>query len=218
MRIEWLNKSGSDRVILFFNGWGMDARAVSHLSAHCDVLMCYDYRSLKEAILPPLTEYREIHVIAWSMGVWAAANLLPAAGIQPDSLTGLNGTEHPVNDLWGIPVRIYQLTERGMNEEGRDKFLNRMLDGVEELNLFEQHKPLRKIEEVCEELRQIRIQSTGLQNTLKWDKIYISDKDVIFSVANQQKWWQDRVEVLRSLPGGHYPFYQFESWKQIIEN
>lgn len=218
MRIEWLNKSGSDRVILFFNGWGMDARAVSHLSVHCDVLMCYDYRSLQEAILPPLTEYREIHVIAWSMGVWAAANLLPAAGIQPDSLIGLNGTEYPVNDLWGIPVRIYQLTERGMSEEGRDKFLNRMFDGVEELTLFVHHKPLRKIEEVCEELCQIRIQSTGLQNTLKWDKIYISDKDVIFPVANQQKWWQERVEVLRSLPGGHYPFYQFESWKQIIGN
>ena len=46
MRIEWLNKKGSDRVIVFFHGWGMDAAGVSHLQMEDDVLMCYDYRSL----------------------------------------------------------------------------------------------------------------------------------------------------------------------------
>lgn len=218
MRIEWLNKNGSDRVILFFNGWGMDTRAVAHLSIHCDILVCYDYRNIKEAVFPSLTEYREVYVIAWSMGVWAAANLLPVVGIQPERLIGLNGTEHPVHDQWGIPVRIYQLTERGMNEEGREKFLNRMLVGTEELKLFVQNKSRRKLDEVCEELYQIRMQSTGLQNTLNWDKIYVSEKDIIFPVINQKEWWQNRVEVIRSLPGGHYPFYQFKSWEQIIDD
>lgn len=46
MRIEWLNKKGSGRVIVFFHGWGMDAAGVSHLQMEDDVLMCYDYRSL----------------------------------------------------------------------------------------------------------------------------------------------------------------------------
>ena len=50
MRIEWLNKKGSDRVIVFFHGWGMDAAGVSHLQIEDDVLMCYDYRSLDFAL------------------------------------------------------------------------------------------------------------------------------------------------------------------------
>ena len=39
MRIEWLNKKGSDRVIVFFHGWGMDAAGVSHLQMEDAVLM-----------------------------------------------------------------------------------------------------------------------------------------------------------------------------------
>ena len=57
MRIEWLNKKGSDRVIVFFHGWGMDAASVSHLQIEDDVLMCYDYRSLDFAF-PDLGYYR----------------------------------------------------------------------------------------------------------------------------------------------------------------
>ena len=45
MRIEWLNKKGFDRVVVFLPGWGMDAASVSHLQMEDDVLMCYDYRS-----------------------------------------------------------------------------------------------------------------------------------------------------------------------------
>ena len=31
MRIEWLNKKNTGRVIVFFTGWGMDGKAVQHI-------------------------------------------------------------------------------------------------------------------------------------------------------------------------------------------
>ena len=64
MRIEWLNTKGSDRVIVFFHGWGMDAAGVSHLQIEDDVLMCYDYRSLDFAF-PGITA-----AFMWSPGRW----------------------------------------------------------------------------------------------------------------------------------------------------
>ena len=66
MRIEWLNKKGSGRVIVFFHGWGMDAAGVSHLQMEDDVLMCYDYRSLD-------FDFPDLGITAafmWSPGRW----------------------------------------------------------------------------------------------------------------------------------------------------
>lgn len=128
MQIEWLKKQGSGRVLLFFNGWGMDAGAVAHLACDGDMLAVCDYRDLEQGRPEGLEAYAEVDVVAWSMGVWAAANVLPAWGIVSHRLVALNGTEHPVDDRWGIPVRIYRLTELGMNEEGRRKFTGRMFD------------------------------------------------------------------------------------------
>ena len=216
MRIDWLNKKGGELVVVFFNGWGMDSRAVSHLKTEIDVVMCYDYRDINDAIFPSLEGYKEVYVVAWSMGVWSASNLLPKMNLQALKLICLNGTECPVNDKKGIPTKIYELTEKGMTEKGREKFLQRMLDGVEELKHFEQNKPLRLIEEVCEELTAIRMQSTSMQNELKWDKVYISEKDIIFPVVNQQNYWQGKCDDIQMISGAHYPFYQFESWEEII--
>ncbi|MCC8173923.1 MAG: DUF452 family protein, partial [Odoribacter sp.] len=76
MRIGWLNKSSRGRVIIFFTGWGMDVNSVSHLKGEYDVLVIYDYNDISVTNLPDLNSYKEIYVIAWSMGVWAAANIL----------------------------------------------------------------------------------------------------------------------------------------------
>ena len=131
MRIEWLNKKGSGRVIVFFHGWGMDAAGVSHLQMEDDVLMCYDYRSL-DFDFPDLGHYRCIYVVAWSMGVWAADRVISRLEMKPERCVALNGTTRPVDDEYGIPVKIYELTEKGMNERGREKFFLRMLDGADE--------------------------------------------------------------------------------------
>lgn len=214
MRIEWINKKGGGRVVVFFNGWGLDARAVSQLDVTCDLLMCNDYRTLECAEIPSFSGYERIDVIAWSMGVWAAANVIPLWKIKPDQLIVLNGTEWPVDDKYGIPVQLYTLTENGMNERGREKFFSRMLVGKEEISHFTNQKPRRELTEQLAELKDIRRQAETLRNTLKWDKVFVSEKDVIFPVNNQLCWWNEKVTVTM-LPGGHYPFYQFKSWDEI---
>lgn len=111
MRIEWLNKKGSGRVIVFFHGWGMDAAGVSHLQMEDDVLMCYDYRSL-DFDFPDLGHYRCIYVVAWSMGVWAADRVISRLEMKPERCVALNGTTRPVDDEYGIPVKFMSLQKK----------------------------------------------------------------------------------------------------------
>ena len=127
---------------------------------------------------------------------------------------GFNGTERPVDEHYGIHPKIYLLTERGMTEQGRDKFFARMLSGKEEIERFEENKPCRDIDEQREELRLIREQSVRDMSEMHWDRVYISEGDVIFPVENQRNWWRDRVEII-TLSGGHYPFYVLDNWEKI---
>ncbi|MDE6452404.1 MAG: DUF452 family protein, partial [Odoribacter sp.] len=170
MRIEWLRKAGDGRVVIFFNGWGMDGQVVKHLKGAVDVVMFYDYRNLDGEEFVGLGDYQKIYVVAWSMGVWAASQVVSSWGICPSKQIALNGTECPVDDQYGIPVRIYGMTEKGMTEKGREKFVARMLDNRSGNPVSD--FTARPIEEVCEELRRIREFSTHFRQVSKWDKVY----------------------------------------------
>lgn len=137
--------------------------------------------------------------------------------MKPERCVALNGTTRPVDDEYGIPVKIYELTEKGMNERGREKFFLRMLDGADECRKFSGQKPNRGIEEVCEELCRIRELCSGVKGKLNWDKSYISEKDSVFPAQNQLNWCKKEGIPAVSLPGGHYPFYRFRSWREILE-
>lgn len=215
MRIEWLIKKGADQVVVFFNGWGMDASVVSHLATDADVVMFYDYRVLSCDSLPDLKEYRKIYIVAWSMGVWAASFVVPHLTIQPCLSVALNGTERPVDDLYGIPVKIYQLTSKGMSVKGREKFFSRMAGTTEERDFLNACLPKRELAEQCEELVLIEKQCQGYGKHHSWDKVYVSEKDVIFPVENQLNWWTGKAPVT-FISGGHYPFTSFKSWEAIL--
>ncbi|MDL2251806.1 DUF452 family protein [Odoribacter sp. OttesenSCG-928-J03] len=215
MKIEWLNKKGQNELIIFFNGWGMDINAVKHLEGDFDVLMFYDYRTLQLLDeLPDLTGYDKKYVIAWSMGVWAASNICYSWN-DVDMFVAINGTERPVCDSYGIPCNIYSMTEKGMNERGREKFFFRMLKNREEVALFGPHKPVRLLEEQLEELTHIREESETHRQTVNWSRAFISDYDIIFPVQNQHNWWDSRTQVI-SVDSGHYPFYNLKNWNDIL--
>ncbi len=108
-------------LLLFFAGWGMDSALAEHLWAHddkegfgMDILAFHDYGSLE--ISPGIREhfesYSKITLIAWSLGVWAAAH---AALPRVDRAVALNGTLRPLSERYGISPEV---------------FLPRMPDGV----------------------------------------------------------------------------------------
>ncbi len=65
----FIKKENSPHLLLFFAGWGSDENLFRRTVAEgYDCLLCFDYSLLDG--------YREIRLLAWSMGVWVAGQIL----------------------------------------------------------------------------------------------------------------------------------------------
>ena len=95
--------------LLFFAGWGMDETPFMHnLPPNKDLIICYDYRSLDfDSTL--LSTYDGIYVVAWSMGVWAASQVLPDSNLPLKQSIAINGTPFPIDDMRGIPLKVHSI-------------------------------------------------------------------------------------------------------------
>ena len=197
MKIDFLRRSGSPTLELFFAGWGMDSRpfawaADSPHTAHCDFAVCYDYSDMAldaEALRP----YSEVRVRAWSLGVYAASLVLPGLHCAVSSALAINGTLTPVDDTLGIPVAVYDATLENLSAESVDRF-NRRMCGAHRA-VFEArrspHSLARSVDSLLAELKHIRecaARKDRAQFT-DWDMAILSRKDRIFPIANMRKAW-----------------------------
>lgn len=204
MKYKWLNIKNNKKLIFFFNGWGMDENIVKHLDCEdYDVLMFYDYNTLDTDFdFKSLNIYNEKNLVAWSMGV-----MLGSKYINKNTLTqtvAINGTLKPIDTEYGIHPRIYDLTIKGFDEKGRDKFINSMFE--EKRNII----CSRDIKNQHSEL--IALKSYQADNNFKYNKILISDNDKIIPTKSQVKFWG----IEPNLKGGHCPFFSFTKWSELL--
>ena len=203
MKYKWLNNINSSKLIIFFNGWGMDEEVVSHLKfGEYDVLMFYDYNSLETDFdFSQLYRYTERSLVAWSMGVMTATLF----NIDYNKKTAINGTLKPIDNKYGIPVRIYDLTLKGFNPKGCEKFVRNMFD-----NPANYIRVNRSFEEIKNELYELKNYSAN--ENFKYDKIIISTDDKVIPTKNQTAFWG----IEPNINSGHAPFYKFSEWSELI--
>lgn len=220
MKHQWLAKKGGDRLIVFFNGWGQDARAVAHLSGEADVLMLYAYHGGKDFDFSSLQEYGQVDVAAWSMGVWYASlldweKLKEKLNIR--RAVALCGTMPAIDDTLGIPAAVFEATLSGLTPRSLEKFVLRMAGGVTAYR----EGPLsqagsRSFEDVRAELAwwkdRFRVPDKAI-----WQKALVGLQDGIFPPENQSRAWAqagvDTVE--KDMP--HYPLAGMKSWNEVFE-
>lgn len=210
MKYKWLNKEDSNnKLLLFFNGWGMDENVVKHLDREdYNVLMFYDYNSLETDFdFKSLDTYQEKNLIAWSMGVMVATNFIKYLSKISHSVA-INGTLKPIDIKFGIHPKIYDLTIKGFNETGKEKFINSMFENnISPSSIF----PIsRTLEEQVSEL--IAIKNYQSDKSFKYNKILISDNDKIIPTKTQVAFWG----IEPNLKGGHCPFLQFKKWSELL--
>ena len=216
MKHQWIKQQGHNELIVFFNGWGMGASAISHLQGEFDIIMMYDYRDLLIDTEVNFKRYSKCYLIAWSMGVWAASRYLKDHSTDFDLKIAINGTDNPIHPDWGIPPRIYNLTERTMGEEGRQLFIRRMMPTHSSQVDVNYLLSDRSLNEVCEELCFIKKQWDGTAHNVSWNYVIIGDEDVIFSAVNQRNWCEAYGIKYHMQSGGHYLFANLTSWNELI--
>jgi biotin synthesis protein BioG len=96
MRLHWQVREGHPRLLLFFNGWGMDERLLAMIEPPegRDLLMVCDYTDVRgaDAVRTAVAHYPAADLVAWSMGVWAAATVFGSAGAGFGKALAVNGT------------------------------------------------------------------------------------------------------------------------------
>ena len=175
MKQHFIIKNNQKHLLLFFAGWGMDE--TPFLTIHPtdkDWMICYDYRSL--AFDTDLLEtYSQITLIAWSMGVWAASQIMKQYPHLPVSQSiAINGTLYPIHETKGIAHSIFDGTLQGLNEQTLQKFQRRMCGSIADYKTFQTISPQRPMEELKEELAAIQQQYLSLPpSDFKWQKAII---------------------------------------------
>lgn len=205
MKLKRLTGIGSDRLILVFAGWGMDPDVFGHLHhSSYDIAVVWDYRDFG-VDWTELDRYKEICVIAWSMGVYAASMSCHGIERRVTLRVAVNGTPSPVDDSLGIPTAVYEATAATLDERRLRKFMRRMCGDAATFDRFMQHAPHRPVDELVDELHAIWPASILSNPQVRgWDRAFIGRDDAIFPAANQQRAWQSQGVPITVLERPHY--------------
>lgn len=221
MRIVRQINNHTPRLLLLFAGWSTPPEIFGSLAVEegTDLWICYDYRDL--TIAEDFSGYQEIHLVAWSLGVWVATAILSGrqgATLRTKLKTALaiNGTPQPIDDTRGIPAAIFRGTLDHINQEGMKRFNRRMCGSRETLAHYESI-PARPLDEIREELQSLYLlimetPPTSLVTTL-WTHALISAADRIFPAENQRNYWSGQCPVAE-INAPHYPFYLWKHWNE----
>lgn len=205
------------RLLLFFAGWAADATPFAGYRPHgADYMVCYDYRTLS---FDPsiLRAYNEVHIVGWSMGVWAAAHLMAELGdtLPPGERIAFNGTPLPIHEAYGIPPEVYRLTLYGLTPAALQKFMKRMCGSAECFRRFLSVTPRRPFDEIRHELASIREQMPHTPVRPDFTRAYVSTRDVIIYTDHQLRYWQDRHVPVTPVEGAHY---HEPTFRLLLEN
>ena len=212
MKIKKIQQGVGRKLYLILNGWSAAPELFEALPlpAEADVWVGYDYRSL--TFPESLARFEELHLIAWSLGVWVATALWGSAS-PFTTTTAINGTSFPIHAERGIPPAIFEGTLAHLDADGFRRFDRRMCGDRVTLQHYQQLTPIPEADK-AEELQAL-YQTIGataidpLQAATFWQRAIISSADRIFPTANQQAYWTGKAEVLL-IEGSHLPFYQSE--------
>jgi len=219
MKSVWLHQRRNKCLIIFCNGWGMDANPFLPLGTrNYDVLMLFDYYDLTIDENPEFLFqcYQRTYLVSWSMGVWVGQQIFQPWSHCLQGAIAINGTLCPVDDQFGIPEQLYDATLEQFSAASRLKFYRRMCKDRQAFDTFLQHQPARSLENQRLELEALqRLVSCQVALEAIYTRVLIADQDLVVPAANQIAFWQGQ-ESLR-LKGAHFLFYRWNSWDELMD-
>ncbi len=206
-------------LIIVYGTWGIDEKAFAGLyDDKFDFILFYNYSADEPLILPEMKTYKRVIVIGWSLGVWAAEYFSRKSGIKPDLTIAVNGTPFPVDDRFGIPLKVFEATLENISMNNMAKFYLRVFGGKSH---FEKNKAI--IPEKNEKSLQVELR--WLYNRMMepvdtgfiWDYSLIGSEDRVFKTQTLLDYWSEHNETRQIIiPAPHYMFDNWNSLKDLI--
>lgn len=204
------------RLLIFFCGFYTDENCFCEFDNNTsDILYIYDYSDLnfEELSYFDFSPYVEINLIAYSYGVFVAneaKDYLPFI----DKSIAISGTIYPIDENFGIKPKIFDLMLYAFNEDVIKNFKEKM-----ELNsngIIKNAK--REIDNLKDELNNIKnyVQNNEIKKHLEFDSVIITKKDRIIPYMAQKLFYEKHKNILE-LNTGHFPFFEFNNFDEILE-
>lgn len=218
MQSHWLTKRNNASCILFFTGWGMAPAPFEDIPVqNHDLLLIYDYSKLDKIIPSEITgdRYDHLHLVAWSMGVWAAATMLDFRQVNFASTLAINGTLTPIDDTLGIENAIYNEMMNNFTPDSLHDFYISMFTEREEADRFCSNRPERSQDDLLAELTALRNSYLELGPAPDiYNRKLVSSRDRVFPARSQLRaWGRDNSTLLKA---GHFPFYGSLFWDTLL--
>ena len=194
------------KLIVFFNGWGMDNKAVDHLTIpkNYEVKIVNFPYDLDNSIFK---NYEDVIAIGWSFGSYYLCKYLNYNNIKLDKIISINGVPETIGEF-GIPERIFEATLKNLTSETLKEFYHNM--GADSENLFSN----RNFQEIKAELQYFKDNYSPEKNV--FSKVFIGKKDRIIPALRQEKYYNGHNIEVSIIQCPHYPFNFFKSWLDII--
>ncbi len=217
MRAYFLSQKGNHKLLVFFAGWGMDPRPFGQLSSQeYDVLMLFDYRELGDLPIE-LSAYQETEVLAWSLGVSAALRSIEK--VPARRWVFLNGSGAFCHKTWGVHPRLMDRTLKALKTRGEEAllaFYKNMFQGEKGLEEFLAKRPSRLLEDLIAELEGTSLWPPAFPRGDLRAVALVGQRDRVIPPSAQKAFWEEAKVLVKSLPFGHFPFYRFTYFEEIL--
>jgi len=176
-----------------------------------DIVMIYNYDLLDPFFLSELNQkYEQLHLVAWSMGVWVAATIFSRDFHLFATRTAINGTLTPIDDEKGIKKRDVDEMIGNLSLTNLQRFYHDMFIDEAEAAKFIANSPNRTLNSIRQELVSLKKHygQLGPAPDIYNTKI-VGSRDRIFPSRSQvRSWSRDNCKIM---PIPHYPFYKWNS-------
>lgn len=212
------NLKSRENLLLIFGGFASHpSHFLSFIPKSYDSIVLSSYRHLDfsalQSCLKLLNPKPKITLLGFSMGVFVARIFLES--LEEDSIPivrkiAVNGTEFGIHSQFGIPLKLFKLTQRTFDLEAfKRNLFGKSLDKTQDF-IFLDSQALR--EELGFFIRACA-QFDTIKDKILWDKIIISKHDLIFSTQSQRNFWIDFKNSQARILELDTPHFAFFDWQ-----
>lgn len=206
---KYFKSKNSDRLLLFFAGWACDEYEFEHLETDSDLLIVYDYSDF--TLNFDFSKYKEINLLAFSAGVFAAS--IYDFNFKINTKIAMNGNPFIFDEHFGLSKDIQELLYN-QNEETADEFARNYLVKTDEeyKNFHPSRRTVKSCRDEFDNLRKLYKENKDKITNI-YDYAIVGKDDEIFKAEAQKEFYKDKVRVIDN--ARHNLFFRIEKYEDI---
>lgn len=207
---QFFINNNSNKLILFFAGWGCDEYEFEHLKTDCDVLILYDYLNLDLDF--DFSKYEEVNLLAFSAGVFVAT--LFDFGFKINKKVAMSGNPYLFDEKFGLSSKTQDILFNVTEEIAEDFARNYLVKTGEEWKNF--HPANRTLESCQIEFNALKkIYQSNIQNIKDiYDIVFAGEEDPLFDINAQKEFYGNKLRIIKN--SRHNLFFRIKTYDDIL--